>query len=158
RDGGQYFTIMDKLNNTQKTAFQEHPAGGDVILQSKLQQRGISMRVVPIHFAVFTGLALAIPAGAVTKSAGDFLSYAIKSDNSDIQLGQLVEQKAENPKVRDLGRAGPADHPKKEVASQAAGTTGTAPPNEPSQEGQQEYTKLSGLSGKAFDDEFLRYM
>jgi putative membrane protein len=117
------------------------------------------MRTTAFHFAVVAGLISAIPAGAFAASSNDFLNDAIKGDNSDIQLGQLAEQKAEDPKVRDFGKTLAADHTKaKELAAEAGGAPEANPPGEPDAEGQQEYQKLSGLSGKAFDQEFVRYV
>jgi putative membrane protein len=117
------------------------------------------MRTTSIHLAIVAGLAMIIPAGAMAANSNDFLNDAIKGDNSEIQLGQLAEQKAEDPKVRDFGKTLAADHTKaKELASKAAGASGANPLSETDQQGQQEYSKLSGLSGKAFDQEFVRYM
>jgi putative membrane protein len=93
------------------------------------------------------------------KSADDFIKDAIQGDNSEIMLGQLAEQKGGTDQAREFGRTLVTDHSKaKDEASAVAKQIGVTPPDQPTAEAQDEKTKLSNLSGSAFDKEFANYM
>ena len=90
------------------------------------------------------------------KSPQDFLQDAIQGDNSEIMLGQLATQKSSNPRVQQYGQTLVADHSEaKQQASDVAKSLGVTPPDHPMTEAQDEQTKLSKLSGAAFDRDFL---
>jgi putative membrane protein len=101
-----------------------------------------------------TGTALA--AGTNPK---EFIQDAIKGDNSEIQLGQLAQQKGGSEGVRTFGRTLASDHSKaKDEAAALAQQIGVTPPNDMMSAAKKEYDKLQKLSGAAFDQEFARYM
>jgi putative membrane protein len=100
---------------------------------------------------------------AATTSTGaidtDFLTDAIKGDNSEIQLGQLAEAKGGSKGVKDFGKTLVTDHGKaKDQASALAKQANMPIPTEIMDEAKTELQKLQGMSGAAFDKEFVSYM
>lgn len=103
--------------------------------------------------------ALTTTSAFAAKSAEEFIKDAIQGDNSEVMLGQLAQDKAGGQKTREFGQMLVTDHSKaKEEASSVAKTLGVTPPDQPSTQAQDEQTKLSKLSGDAFDKEFANYM
>jgi putative membrane protein len=110
-------------------------------------------------FALFTGLVLAAFPALAAQSPSDFVTEAMKGDNSEIKLGQLAAGKASSSGLRDFGKTLVADHrAAKQAMADAASAMGVTPTDEPSPEALAEYTKLNGMSGASFDREFARYM
>ena len=108
-------------------------------------------------------LALALVAGVSTatlaKTEKEFITDAIKGDNSEIALGQLAVSKSPSEPVKAFGQTLIDDHSKaKAEASAVAMKVGVSPPGEISPEAQTAMTKLKGLSGRDFDKEFTRVM
>ena len=88
-----------------------------------------------------------------------FLTDAIKGDNSEVTLGQMAQQKGASQGVKDFGKTLETDHSKaKDQASALAQQAGMTVPTEMADEAKQEQKKLEGLSGAAFDKEFASYM
>ncbi len=88
-----------------------------------------------------------------------FLTDAIKGDNSEVQLGQLAQQKGASQGVKEFGQTLVTDHGKaKEQAAQLAQQAGMQVPDGIKDGAKQEMTKLQGLSGADFDKEFASYM
>jgi len=111
--------------------------------------------------AGLAGLILA-PAGcspARPASAKDFLTAVIADDISAVRIGTLVHDNAARTDVRDFAGKLAEDHRASEDKAEALATElGIAIPTESDQKGQAEYTKLLGLSGADFDNEFVRYI
>jgi putative membrane protein len=107
---------------------------------------------------LFTG-ALFASAAAVAAPAPKFLTDAMKGDNSEVRLGQLISQRGSSPAVRDFGNTLVSDHSqaKSQVADLAhrmrVPTTNAMMP-----EARSEEAKLRRLRGAAFDREVRRYM
>jgi putative membrane protein len=98
---------------------------------------------------------------AIAAAAGpnDFLDTAIKGDNSEIKLGQLAEKQGGTAQVRNFGKRLVTDHTKaKAEVAKTAKAMGVNVTEDVMPEAQQEYDKLAGLNGSAFDTEFTRYM
>jgi putative membrane protein len=90
------------------------------------------------------------------KSPQDFIQDAIQGDDAEIMLGQIATQKSSNPRVQQYGQTLVADHSAaKQQANDVAKSLGVTPPDHPMAEAQDEQTKLSKLSGAAFDKDFL---
>jgi putative membrane protein len=88
-----------------------------------------------------------------------FLKKALEGDNSEMALGQLAEQHASSPAVRDYGRMLREDHAAaKAKALPVAQAHGVPDTTEMAPEAKAEAKKLEALSGAAFDREFARYM
>ena len=103
--------------------------------------------------------AAATPSGTATGGAAQFLTDAMKGDNSEIKLGKLAVSKSASSGVQNFGNMLVADHgkAKRDVASLATSmnipTTDDTTPDADA-----EYTKLQGMSGADFDKEFVSFM
>jgi putative membrane protein len=86
-----------------------------------------------------------------------FLTDAMKGDNSEVALGKLVAAKASSQDVKNLANMLASDHSahKQEVAS-IAQQAGVPVTEDLKDDTKAEQDKLNGLSGAAFDQEFLR--
>lgn len=106
--------------------------------------------------------ALLLTAGAAAAQPHEdrhFLMDAIRGDNSEMMLGQLAAERAQNPRVRDYGRTLHDDHAKaRDDAMRVAAQFGVRDTNEVMPIARREAQKLRGLRGRAFDREFVRYM
>jgi len=98
--------------------------------------------------------------GAATSSGAidtAFVTEAMKGDNSEVALGNLAEQKGSSSGVKDLGRMLVADHgAHKQVVAALAQKANVPVTNDLNDEAKAEQKKLDGLSGAAFDKEFVR--
>jgi putative membrane protein len=104
---------------------------------------------------VFATVVLAAPA----PSPNDFVTDAIKGDNSEIMIGKLAEQNGGSAAVKKFGRTLVADHTKaKDQMTQLAEKVGVTPPTDTSADAQSEIQKLQGLKGNDFDQEFTSHM
>ncbi|TPK88213.1 DUF4142 domain-containing protein [Mesorhizobium sp. B2-4-13] len=96
---------------------------------------------------------------ALAKSDSDFLTDAIKGDNSEVALGTLATQKGDSKGVKAFGQTLVKDHGKAKKQALAVGKKmGVADTDDLTDEATAEMTKLNGLSGTAFDQEFATYM
>lgn len=85
-----------------------------------------------------------------------FLKDASQGNYDEIQLGKLAEQKAENPAVKNFGHRMVTDHTRLTEKMKPFATAWDIPaPTGLSPDAQQQYDKLSGLSGKDFDKEYI---
>lgn len=104
-------------------------------------------------------LLLATPLAAAEGGDAKFLKEAITGDNSETMLGKLAQDKGKSQGVRDFGKTLSTDHADaKEKAVTLAKSMDVSPPTEAAPEAQKEEKKLSGMSGDAFDQEFVNYM
>jgi putative membrane protein len=119
------------------------------------------------NIAILTTVALSplLVAAAQTPSgtpgAADkmFLHKAAKGGYAEVQLGQLAAQKGNSDDVKKFGQKMVDDHTAlndqmKPFVEQA----GLQPPTKLDKKDQAEFDKLSGLSGDAFDKEYIAYM
>jgi putative membrane protein len=105
------------------------------------------------------GVALIGSAAAYAAPASQFLSDAIKGDNSEVRLGQLIATRGHSPEVRRFGNTLVEDHSEARVqASAVARQMHASVPGTMMAEAQSEYHKLQRLHGHAFDREVRRYM
>jgi putative membrane protein len=115
------------------------------------------VRSILPDLAVLASLALCGPAAA--KPAQAFIREAIKGDNSEVELGRMAAQHATRPDVRAFGDTLAQDHGRaRQQAVAVAGKLGVTPPRDVMPEAAKERQKLQGLSGAAFDREFVSYM
>ncbi|HVV64989.1 MAG TPA: DUF4142 domain-containing protein [Rhizomicrobium sp.] len=104
-------------------------------------------------------LAASMAPSLCAAKSGDFLSDAIKGDNSEIALGKMAASKATSVGVRSFGQTLARDHSKaKAEAMKVATDMRLAPPSDSTPEAQAEQSKLQSLAGPRFDREFVRYM
>jgi putative membrane protein len=101
----------------------------------------------------------AMSAGVALADDQEFLTDAIKGDNSEVTLGNLAESKGASQGVRNFGKRLAVDHAKaKKQALAVAQQLSVPDTNALTDEATQEKAKLSDLSGSAFDAEFASYM
>src|ERR1700761_5799568 len=108
------------------------------------------------------GLAVAgvlYASAAFAVSPSDFVTDAIKGDNSEIMLGRYAAEHGASAKIKNFGQTLVADHTKakKQMVSIAA-KVGVSPPSMATVEADAERVKLMALSGDSFDREFAQYM
>jgi putative membrane protein len=109
--------------------------------------------------AMALGLTCAAPGLALAKDEAAFIKDAVQGDISEVQLGQLAAEMASSADVKAFGEMLVEDHgAHRQKAEALANTLGVAPPTEPKPEAVEEMSKLQGLSGAAFDQEFVSYM
>ena len=117
------------------------------------------MRILAIASLALTSLLAAPVAFADADAPQTFIKKAIQGDEAELKLGDLAAKKADTKEVRDFGYMLSEDHAKaREQAIRVARGLGVMPPREPLPKAEAEMAKLEHMSGKAFDDEFLRYM
>jgi putative membrane protein len=88
-----------------------------------------------------------------------FLKQAARGDLAETKVGQLAQQKAENADVKAFGQTLVTDHGQHLTeVSNLAKSMNVEMPSQPNQEQKAEYEKLSKLSGKAFDQQFVAGM
>jgi putative membrane protein len=103
--------------------------------------------------------AYAATAGKASSHDKMFLTKAMQGDMAEIQMGKLAEQKGNDQQVKQFGQTLVSDHTNNlDKAKQLANTMGVTPPTQPSTKQQNEYAKVSKLSGTAFDSAFARDM
>ena len=104
-------------------------------------------------------LAVSGAAVAATSGGSSFLKEAIRGDIAETKIGELAEQKSANADVKSFAQMLVTDHSQaKTDATALAETMKIAIPTKLPLKAQNEYTKLSKLSGPAFDREFVSYM
>ena len=118
------------------------------------------------HFAALAALAGAIvllcssaAARAAETSAATFLQAAAQIDIAEINAGNLAQKNSQNADVKAFGQMLVADHAKHLTAvGDVAKSIGVSVPDMPPAAEKQEADKLKNLSGRAFDQEFIRHM
>ena len=104
-------------------------------------------------------LALLGSTGAFAAPASHFLSDAIKGDNSETRLGELIASRGHSAAVRNFGRTLAADHSHARAQAAAVARRMRVPvPTSMMPEARTEFSKLQRLHGEAFDREVRRYM
>jgi putative membrane protein len=108
------------------------------------------------------GLALTmIPAkaNAATDDDKKFLAMAAQSDQNEIALSKLADQKATNPAVKAFAAKMVTEHTKMSASMKPfADSWGLTPPAGPDDDHQKALDKLNGLSGADFDKEYMSLM
>jgi putative membrane protein len=106
---------------------------------------------------------VAILASTKAKAATDddkkFLATAAQSDQNEIALSQVAEQKATDPAVKAFAKKMVKEHTKMTDSMKPfAESWGLTPPSGPDADHQKELDKLNGLSGKDFDKKYIDQM
>lgn len=103
--------------------------------------------------------AVVAPMAALADSPREFLSNALKGNNSEIMMGNLAQDRARNPAVRDFGRTLVSDHTSARGEVLDVGRRfGIRPTRDVTPEAREMRDHLMGLRGRAFDREFVRHM
>ena len=105
------------------------------------------------------GTVVLAPTAALADNPRHFLQQALEGDNSEIMLGRMADHRARNPAVRDFGRTLVRDHSDaRDDVIRVGRRMGVWPSRRPSQDAREEQDRLSRMSGREFDREFVRYM
>ena len=111
-------------------------------------------------FVITIGCAslVSLPAGTASKDQ-TFVDEASRGGKMEVELGQLAQRNASSSAVREFGARMVKDHTRlnNELGSVATSIGLTVPTNLLSGQ-QSEYAKLSKLSGKKFDKEYMDLM
>jgi putative membrane protein len=114
-----------------------------------------------ICFAVL-GFAVALVPTRVNAQSDDdkkFLATAAQSDQNEIALSKLAEEKATNPAVKAFAEKMVKEHTQMtESMKPFADSWGLTAPTGPDADHQKELDKLNGLSGNDFDKEYMDQM
>ena len=105
--------------------------------------------------------AMLLPAKAKAADDNDkkFLAMAAQSDQNEIALSKLADEKASNPDVKAFADKMVTEHTQMtESMKPFADSWGLTPPDGPDADHQKELDKLNGLSGKDFDKEYMSVM
>jgi putative membrane protein len=107
----------------------------------------------------FAASLMPIKAKAATDDDKKFLAMAAQSDQNEIALSQLAEQKATNPAVQAFAKKMVTEHTQlSKSMAPFAQEWGITPPAGPDADHQKELDKLNGLSGADFDKEYIDQM
>jgi putative membrane protein len=108
----------------------------------------------------FVAASLAGTASAAANSGGaSFLTEAMQGDNSETALGALAARRGTSEGVRRFGAMLAADHSRGKAEAVAVARKLHVPVTDRlAPEAVKERLKLAGLTGRAFDREFARYM
>lgn len=88
-----------------------------------------------------------------------FLRTAAEGGMAEVQMGQLAAQKGGSDEVKQFGQKMVDDHTMLNNAMKPiADSMGVRAPTKLNKKDQQEFDKLNGLSGDAFDKEYLTFM
>ena len=119
------------------------------------------MKKITLCYAILGCAAMLIPisAKAVTDQDKSFLTMAAQSDQNEIKLSQLAQEKATNPDVKAFAEKMVTEHKQmSESMKSFADSWGIPPPEGPDADHQKELDKLNGLSGADFDKEYISQM
>ena len=99
------------------------------------------------------------PIAAQADSPHDFLTKALKGDNSEIMLGNLAADRGRSQGVRDFGRTLVSDHTQARNEVLDVGRRfGVRPTREMAPGAREERDRLASLRGREFDRQFIRLM
>jgi putative membrane protein len=94
---------------------------------------------------------------AAPSHADAFIKKAVQGNLAEIKMGQLAERKGATAAVRHLGAVLVQDHSEaNQKAMAAASSMGVTPPAEPNSKEVRMYRHLAGLSGRRFDQAFVK--
>lgn len=111
---------------------------------------------------MLAGAAMLLPvyaAAAPTDDDKEFLAKAAQSDVNDYKLSQLALQKTSNPDVKAFAEKMVDEHMKMTLSMKPFVTAwGLTAPVDLDEDHKKDYARLNGLSGAAFDKEYMDLM
>jgi len=113
----------------------------------------------PKNDATVNPAATGAATAAAESHAAQFLTDAMKGDNGEVRVGKLALEKGSSQGVKDFGQMLVTDHGKaKEQVVQVAQPMNVPATDDTLPEADAVHTRLQGLSGAAFDKEFIAAM
>jgi putative membrane protein len=124
-----------------------------------MSSRTLSLILRPVFGAALVCAALQLPLVAQSGPDAEFVKKASAGGLAEVKLGQLAQQKASSPAVKQFGKQMETDHSKAneelQTASSSGGMTASTSMDAKSQA---LYDKLSGMSGSQFDHAYVQAM
>jgi putative membrane protein len=97
--------------------------------------------------------------GQLSTSDKQFLTKAAQGGEAEVELGQLAQQKSQDPKVKEFAKRMVDDHSKaNEKLKSLASSKGVDLPSQPDAKEKAEKERLSKLSGEQFDRAYMKHM
>jgi len=116
-------------------------------------------RMVLTLFLGFAAGFMPLKAKAATDDDKKFLEMAAQSDQNEIALAKLAEEKATNPAVKAFAQKMITEHTKMSASMKPfAESWGLSASSGPDADTQKEFDKLNRLSGDDFDKEYMSQM
>ena len=109
---------------------------------------------------LYAGILLTAAAAAGANEADEqFIEEAIQGNLAEIEAGRTAQERARNEDVKALGEMLVTDHMKAlEDSQEIAQALGVMPPSDTSEKAKENMQKLEGLTGIAFEREFVAQM
>jgi len=118
-----------------------------------------TVKVMCSAMLVCAGMMMTVNAKAQTDADKKFLAMAAQSDQNEIAMSKLAADKATNPDVKAFAQKMVDEHQgMTESMKPFAEKWGLTPPSGPDASHQKEWDKLNGMSGAAFDKEYMSDM
>jgi len=137
-------------------------------MKEDLMQKQVSKysKYLVAGFAILLPAGLALAAGSksergneVSKDAAKFLKKAAQGGMMEVRLGQLAEEKASSTKVKEFGQRMVKDHSAaNDALKELASKKDVEIPKQLQGEHEDAVDRLSKLSGKEFDREYMKEM
>jgi putative membrane protein len=109
--------------------------------------------------AVASMLLCSVSGLAQAKTPKDFIEGGIQGDTSEVMMGELASKKGSSNAVKEFGKTLMEDHGRAKAEKIAvAQKIGAKVPGGPKKDAEAAYSKLSKMSGAAFDREFAMHM
>jgi putative membrane protein len=103
--------------------------------------------------------AVPVPGTALSSSDRKFIEEAARGGMAEVELGKLAAQKGASSEVKRFGQRMVDDHSKaNDELQQVASRKGVNLPNDMDAASKREYDKLQKLSGREFDQEYMKSM
>ena len=139
------------------TVFAQMPSGGGSSSSSQQPQQQQPQMQQPTA----EGVNSATNENAMQQNMADraFVKKALEGGQTEVQLGQLAQQKSQSDDVKQFGQKMVQDHTQlgdqmKPIAQQL----GVKPPDGPSKKDKEMVAKLEALSGPQFDEAYIQAM
>lgn len=95
----------------------------------------------------------------VTHKGSSFIKEAAEGNLAEVELGQMAQQKTQNPQVKQFAERMVQDHTQANQQLQTLAQTGGVKfPTEPSRKHRKEMKRLEKMTGTEFDQHYARYM
>jgi putative membrane protein len=97
--------------------------------------------------------------GQLSSADKQFVVKAAEGGEAEVQLGELAQQKSQDPKVKEFAQRMVNDHSKaNDQLKSLASNKGVTLPSEPDAKEKAEKNRLSKLSGEQFDRAYIDHM
>lgn len=118
-----------------------------------------TMKVMCSAMLACAGIFMTVSAKAQTDADKKFLATAAQSDQNEIALSKLALDRATNPDVKAFAQKMVNEHQQMtESMKPFADKWGLTAPSGPDASHKKEWDKLNGMSGAAFDKEYMSEM